>query len=194
MNDTPRDREPVRRVPASPPQPYVTETVTPKRDVFPYVMGALIAALVVGFVVIAFMLGGPGNTSVAPVPTPITNVPIGEPTTPSEVLPSPQPTNGAGSSNDIASSPTSPSGASPVATVQSTVPAGSKDEDVPRISMDEFKALYDDPAMRPVIIDVRSKEGYDAGHIKGSINFPEDQIAALVSDLPKDKLVVAYCA
>jgi rhodanese-related sulfurtransferase len=60
--------------------------------------------------------------------------------------------------------------------------------------MDEFKALYDDPATRPVIIDVRSKEGYDAGHIKGSIAFPEDQIATLVSDLPKDKLVVAYCS
>ncbi|MEO6458671.1 MAG: rhodanese-like domain-containing protein, partial [Chloroflexia bacterium] len=201
MNDTPRDREPVRRVPADPPQPYVTETVTPKRDIFPYVMGALIAALVVGFGVIVFVLGGPGNTSVAPVPTPITNAPAGVPTSPSDVLPSPeipnsQPTNAAGSSNsnDIVSSPTAPSGASPVATVQPTVPAGSTDGDVPRISMDDFKSLYDDPAKRPVIIDVRSKEGYDAGHIKGSINFPEDQIAVLISDLPKDKLVVAYCS
>ena len=193
MNDTPRDREPVRRVPAGPPQPYVTETVTPKRDIFPYVMGALIAFMVVGFGVIVFVLGGPGNTSVAPVPTPITKAPAEVPTSPSDVIPNPQPTNGAGLSGDTISSPTVPSGA-PVSTVQPTLPSGSTESDVPRISMDEFKALYDDPARRPVIIDVRGASGYDAGHIKGAIIFPEDQIAALVSQLPKDKLVVAYCS
>lgn len=177
-------------MPADPPQPYVTETVTPKRDIFPYVMGALIAFLVVGFGVIVFVLGGPGNNPVAPVPTPITNAPAGVPTSQSDVIPNPQITNGAGSSNETLSSP----GVSPVATVQPTVPAGSTDQDVPRISMDEFKALYDDPAKRPVIIDVRAASGYDAGHIKGAINFPEEQIATLVSQLPKDKLVVAYCS
>ena len=193
MNDTPRDKEPVRRVPAGPPQPYVTETVTPKRDVFPYLMGALLAFLVVGFGVIVFVLG-PGNNSVAPIATPITNAPVGVPTTSENVIPEPEVTNGAGSSTSAASSPTAPSGVLPVPTVPPTVPAGSTEGDVPRISMDEFKALYDDPAKRPIIIDVRAASGYNEGHIKGAINFPEEQIATLVSQLPKDKLIVAYCS
>ncbi len=193
MNDTPKDREPVRRVPAEPPQPYVTENVTPNRDVFPYVMGALIAALVVGIGVIIFVLGGPG-TPTAPVPTPIVNFPTEVPTSPSDVIPTAQPTNRSGSSIETGSSPTIPSGASPVLTVQPTVPPGSLDTDVPRMSMDDFKALYDDPARRPIIIDVRTASGYDAGHIKGAISFPEEQIATLVSQLPKDKLVIAYCS
>ena len=187
MNDTPRDREPVRRVPAEPPQPYVNQNIPPKRDVFPYVMGALIAALVVGIGVIIFVLGRPGP-STAPVATPITNFPTEVPTSPSNAIPNTQPTNGTGSTVEV------PSGASPVLTVQPTVPPGSLDTDVPRMSMDDFKALYDDPAKRPVIIDVRSASGYDAGHIKGSISFPEEQIATLVSQLPKDKLVIAYCS
>ena len=193
MNDTPRDREPVRRVHAEPPQPYVTETVTPTRDVFPYVMGALIAALVVGMGFIIFVLGKPGNPT-APVPTPITNFPTEVPTSASDVIPSAQPTNAAGTPiNTDGGSPGTPVPGG-VATVQPTVPSGSRDTDVPRMSMDEFKALYDDPAKRPVIIDVRTPSGYDEGHIKGAISFPEEQIATLVSELPKDKMVVAYCS
>lgn len=194
MNDTPKDREPVRRVPAEPPQPYVTNvTTTPKRDVFPYVLGALIAATLVGLGVIILLLGRPTSSTVAPVPTPIANFPTEVPTAASDVVPTAQPTNGAGSSTDL-STPTLPSGAPPVQTVQPTVPAGATEQDVPRISMDEFKALYDDPARRPVIIDVRSKQNYDTGHIKGSVSFPEEEMATLVASLPKDKLVVAYCA
>ena len=71
-----------------------------------------------------------------------------------------------------------------------TVAAGSE---APRITMDEFKALYDAPN-RPMILDVRPKGGYDAGHIKGAISFPEAEVDARVSELPKDKLIVAYCA
>ena len=192
MNDTPKDREPVRRVPADPPQPYVNENIAPKRDVFPYVMGALIAALVVGIGVIIFALGRPG-TPTAPVPTPIANFPTEVPTSPLKVLPGGQPTNGMGPAVETGA-PTIPSDVPPVLTVQPTVPSGSTDADVPRISMEEFKALYDDPARRPVIIDVRTASGYDAGHIQGAISFPEEQIATLVSQLPKDKLVVAYCS
>jgi WD40 repeat protein/thiol-disulfide isomerase/thioredoxin len=65
----------------------------------------------------------------------------------------------------------------------------------PRIPLVEFKALYDDPAQRAnmLIIDVRAKESYDAGHIKGSESWPESDIDATVVKLPKDKLIVAYC-
>lgn len=62
-----------------------------------------------------------------------------------------------------------------------------------RISLDEFKALYDDPAKRPIVLDVRTKEVFDQGHIAGSKSFPEAEVDARVSELPRDKLIVAYC-
>lgn len=64
---------------------------------------------------------------------------------------------------------------------------------VPRISLHDFKALYDDPAKRPLILDVRTKDLYDAGHIKGAISFPEADVDTRVSELPKDRLIIAYC-
>lgn len=64
---------------------------------------------------------------------------------------------------------------------------------VPRMPLEEFKQLYDDPAKRPIIIDVRAKQAYDEGHIKGAISFPEADMDTRVSELPKDKLVIAYC-
>jgi rhodanese-related sulfurtransferase len=53
--------------------------------------------------------------------------------------------------------------------------------------------LYDDPAKRPIILDVRAKETFDAGHITGAESFPEADVDTRVSELPKDKLIVAYC-
>ncbi len=74
------------------------------------------------------------------------------------------------------------------------VPTAISDTDtVPRISLPDFKALYDDPAKRPLILDVRSKDLYDAGHIKGAISFPEADVDTRVGELPKDRLIVAYC-
>jgi hypothetical protein len=64
---------------------------------------------------------------------------------------------------------------------------------VPRISLADFKAMYDDPAKRPLILDVRSKDLYDAGHIKGAVSFPESDVDSRVGELPKDRLIVAYC-
>jgi len=63
----------------------------------------------------------------------------------------------------------------------------------PRMPLADFKALYDDPAKRPLIIDVRAKEAFDAGHIKGAESFPESDVDTRVGELPKDKLIVAYC-
>mgnify|MGYP000601391493 CR=1 FL=1 len=62
-----------------------------------------------------------------------------------------------------------------------------------RISMADFKALYDDPAKRPLIVDVRAKDRYDAGHIKGSVSIPLSEVGSRLAEVPKDRLVVAYC-
>jgi hypothetical protein len=63
----------------------------------------------------------------------------------------------------------------------------------PRMALDEFKALYDDPAKRPLILDVRSKELYAQGHIPGAVSFPESEMDARVGELPRDRLIIAYC-
>lgn len=47
----------------------------------------------------------------------------------------------------------------------------------------------------PVILDVRSPEEYEAGHIPGAVNVPHDQLAAQLEslDLPKSSEVVLHC-
>lgn len=134
-------------------------SVQPRRDAFPYIMGAVIGAVVVGLMAVAYLLGSGGSKPSA--------------------LSVPNPAN-------PANPPSSGSNNAP------TQPAASTG-DPPRILLADFKALYDDPAKRPLIVDVRAKDAYDAGHIKGAESFPEADVDTRVNELPKDKLVVAYC-
>jgi len=46
-----------------------------------------------------------------------------------------------------------------------------------------------------VLIDVLSKESFEAKHIKGSINIPTSELGQRVNELPdKDKEIIVYCA
>jgi len=45
-----------------------------------------------------------------------------------------------------------------------------------------------------IILDVRSKGEYKAGHIKGSINIPVDILSKNLSQLKKDKPIITCCA
>ncbi|MCL2878452.1 MAG: rhodanese-like domain-containing protein [Acidobacteria bacterium] len=66
--------------------------------------------------------------------------------------------------------------------------------DMPRISIQELKALMDKGT--PVtIIDAQPKNIYDEGHIKGAISLPASKRIALedVWSIPSDQLVVTYC-
>jgi len=46
-----------------------------------------------------------------------------------------------------------------------------------------------------VVVDVLSPESYRAHHLPGAINLPVSVIASdAVRDLPRDKVVVVYCA
>lgn len=46
-----------------------------------------------------------------------------------------------------------------------------------------------------IIIDVRSKQEYASGHIKGSVNIPVDQIATQINKLKdKNKTIITCCA
>jgi len=75
------------------------------------------------------------------------------------------------------------------ATITAAVAAN---ESVPRLSVADTKKKLD--AGQILFVDVRGKDVYNEKHAKGAINVPESDTAARLSDLPKDKDIVLYCA
>lgn len=63
---------------------------------------------------------------------------------------------------------------------------------IPRVSVKELRKALDEG--RAVVADVRPAEAFEEEHIAGAFSVPEDDWAARAGDLPKDKLVVTYCA
>ena len=47
---------------------------------------------------------------------------------------------------------------------------------------------------KAVYVDVRSKETYDKGHIKGAISLPGSQLIARMNEIPAGKMAITYCA
>lgn len=47
---------------------------------------------------------------------------------------------------------------------------------------------------KAVFVDVRSKESYEAGHIKGAISIPLSELLSRLRDLPPHRFIVTYCA
>jgi rhodanese-related sulfurtransferase len=43
------------------------------------------------------------------------------------------------------------------------------------------------------VLDVRPSEEYRAGHFPGALSIPVDELKARLRELPKDRVVVAYC-
>lgn len=44
-----------------------------------------------------------------------------------------------------------------------------------------------------VVIDVRPREEFDAGHLPGAVSIPIEELRERIEMLPRDKHVVAYC-
>ena len=44
-----------------------------------------------------------------------------------------------------------------------------------------------------VVLDVRPREEYDAGHIPGAVSIPVEDLAGRLAELPADQEIVAYC-
>jgi 3-mercaptopyruvate sulfurtransferase SseA len=63
---------------------------------------------------------------------------------------------------------------------------------VRRVTVDELRAALEKGSA--VVVDVRGEDQYKAGHIKGALWIPGDQIANRAKELPKDKLIVTYCS
>src|SRR5258708_319909 len=47
---------------------------------------------------------------------------------------------------------------------------------------------------KAVYVDVRGKEQYDQGHIKGAINIPRGDIVTRVREIPPKTFIITYCA
>jgi 3-mercaptopyruvate sulfurtransferase SseA len=83
----------------------------------------------------------------------------------------------------------SPSSANAPAAAQQ---AAAPNDDVARIKQDELTAGLKKGTV--ALFDVRDKPSYEAGHIKGAKNVPWGEVEQRLSEFPKDKQIVTYCA
>lgn len=79
----------------------------------------------------------------------------------------------------------------PKAAAPARPPAAYTQETAPRISAVEARqALAKGEA---VLVDVRSKEAYEASHAQGAISIPSFALDSRIGELPKNKLIITYC-
>lgn len=71
------------------------------------------------------------------------------------------------------------------------VAAGLLRGDHPQIAVETVLETAADA--RPVLLDVRTPEEFNAGKIPGAINIPVDELRARMRELPRDRPIVAYC-
>ncbi|HEU4766537.1 MAG TPA: rhodanese-like domain-containing protein [Pyrinomonadaceae bacterium] len=63
---------------------------------------------------------------------------------------------------------------------------------VRRVTTAELEALMKEG--KAFVVDVRMQDAYDMGHIPGSILIPAGDIQNHLNKLPRDKMIVTYCA
>jgi ArsR family transcriptional regulator len=63
---------------------------------------------------------------------------------------------------------------------------------VRRITTSELETLIKEG--RAYVVDVRSQDSYDMGHIPGSRLIPANDIVKHIDQLPRDKMIVTYCS
>jgi len=61
-----------------------------------------------------------------------------------------------------------------------------------RVTLDEVMELYE--ADDTVVVDVRRPDEYEAGHVKGAMHIPVDDVLARIEELPTDKRLLFICA
>jgi 3-mercaptopyruvate sulfurtransferase SseA len=78
----------------------------------------------------------------------------------------------------------------------SPAPASSQQSDpfasIPRVSVEELSKALEEG--RAVVVDVRPAEAFEEEHIAGAFSIPEEEVRERAGELPRGKLVVAYCA
>jgi predicted sulfurtransferase len=63
--------------------------------------------------------------------------------------------------------------------------------EAPRVAPEEVKRLAAKGEV--VIIDTRGKDAYDVEHAEGALSVPVAELENRLSELPKNKLIAAYC-
>jgi hypothetical protein len=92
-----------------------------------------------------------------------------------------------------ASTQSTPSATATQAPAAATAQAETQYPDgIPRINVDE--AVRELKAGTAIIVDVRTKEQWAAGHVKGAQFIPENELAGRTAELPHDKKIIAYCS
>ena len=61
-----------------------------------------------------------------------------------------------------------------------------------RVTIAELQKMLEDG--EAVVYDTRAKGDYDTEHIKGARSMPLSEVESRAGELPKDKLIVFYCA
>jgi 3-mercaptopyruvate sulfurtransferase SseA len=61
-----------------------------------------------------------------------------------------------------------------------------------RVTVAELEAMMKDGTA--LVVDVRSQDAYDLGHIPGARLIPAGEILNHIGDLPRDKTIVTYCS
>jgi rhodanese-related sulfurtransferase len=65
-------------------------------------------------------------------------------------------------------------------------------DEVRRVTIPELQAALEKG--EAVVVDVRGSVEFKLGHIKGARNVPLGLIPQQIKDLPRDRLIVTYCA
>jgi len=72
-------------------------------------------------------------------------------------------------------------------------PPQNAEDKIPRVKVDEAKKMIAEG--KAIIIDVRGADAYKMSHIKGALDVPLTKLdTGEIKDLPKDKLIIAYCS
>ncbi len=55
------------------------------------------------------------------------------------------------------------------------------------------KRLLDEEPNRIVLLDVRTRKGFEEGHLPRAINIPFEELPGRLHELPKHKEIITYC-
>ena len=90
------------------------------------------------------------------------------------------------------SSPAAPGAVASPAAPQLQTPLAATVDEVPRMPVAELATLVE--RGEAVIVDVRDAESFRTDRIQGAVSIPLGEIAARAGELPRDKVIVTYCA
>jgi predicted sulfurtransferase len=70
--------------------------------------------------------------------------------------------------------------------------AAQTNDDIRRVTTTELDDLMKQGKV--LVLDVRNKDMYDRGHIRGAKLIPVQDVGQRARELPRDKMIVAYCS